>query len=78
MTLNIGVPILCFMDIQKRLSGLVDAGLTQVEIGRKLKRRQSTISEMLSGKSGCKRPSADVERGIAELERMIKKRNKPM
>jgi transcriptional regulator with XRE-family HTH domain len=57
------------MNIQNNLSSLLEVGLTQVEIGRAINRSQATISEMLSGKSGCVRPSADVVEGIKKLMR---------
>lgn len=63
------------MNIQLNIKNLRNAGLTQAEIGRELKRSQATIAFMEVGKYGCTRPSADV---VAGIKRLLKKHKIPI
>ncbi|MES2319973.1 MAG: helix-turn-helix transcriptional regulator [Pseudomonadota bacterium] len=49
------------------LSSLQDDGLTQSEIGEAIGCSQSTISDMMTGKSGLTRPSYKIISGLEAL-----------
>lgn len=55
------------MNIPYTISGLRKAGLTQTEIGKVIGLKQTSVSDMESGKSGIKRPSHVVVAGLAKL-----------
>ena len=57
------------MDIVYTLSGLLQAGMTQTQIGDAIGVKQPTISDMANGKAGVKRPSSAVVIGLTELAR---------
>lgn len=55
------------MNIQHTISELLRAGLTQTQIGDAIGLKQTSVSDMKSGKSGCKRPSHEVVTGLKRL-----------
>lgn len=55
------------MDIPFTISALRKAGLTQTQIGDALGLKQPTISDLESGKSGIKRPSYVLIKGLESL-----------
>lgn len=55
------------MNIPYTISALRGAGLTQTQIGDEVGVKQSTISDMESGKSGIKRPSHRLVTGLNSL-----------
>jgi hypothetical protein len=57
------------MDIKNTITRLLSIGLTQSEIGREIKRSQSTVCELAAGKYGASRPSADVVEGLKRLQK---------
>lgn len=63
-----------FMDISFTIKSLREAGLTQTQIGQAIGLKQTSISDMESGKAGTKRPSYQV---ISGLERLAKEHNIP-
>lgn len=48
---------------------LQEDGLTQSEIGEAIGCSQSTVSDMMTGKSGLKRPSYEIVSGLELLAR---------
>jgi transcriptional regulator with XRE-family HTH domain len=57
------------MDISFTIKGLRKAGLTQTQIGDAIGLKQTSISDMESGKAGVKRPSYRVISGLERLAR---------
>lgn len=49
------------------LTQLQDAGLTQTEIGDAIGCSQSTVSDMMRGKSSLKRPAYSTVAGLVKL-----------
>jgi transcriptional regulator with XRE-family HTH domain len=60
------------MDISFTIKSLRQAGLTQTQIGNAIGLRQTSISDMESGKAGTKRPSFQVIDGLARLAKKHK------
>lgn len=55
------------MDISFTIKSLRQAGLTQTQIGDAIGLKQTSISDMESGKAGTKRPSYQVISGLERL-----------
>jgi transcriptional regulator with XRE-family HTH domain len=55
------------MNIPFTISGLRKAGLTQTQIGAAIGLRQSSVSDMETGKAGIINPSAKVVSGLTNL-----------
>jgi predicted XRE-type DNA-binding protein len=55
------------MDISFTIKSLQQAGLTQTQIGDAIGLKQTSISDMASGKAGTKRPSYQVISGLERL-----------
>jgi transcriptional regulator with XRE-family HTH domain len=55
------------MDISFTIKSLREAGLTQTQIGQAIGLKQTSISDMESGKAGTKRPSYQVISGLQRL-----------
>ncbi len=62
-------PIFESMDISKILSALLDAGMTQANIGERIGISQSSISDILNRKIGICRPSHRVVAGLISLSK---------
>lgn len=65
------------MDISFTIKSLRQAGLTQTQIGNAIGLRQTSISDMESGRAGTKRPSFRVIDGLARLARKHKVPTEP-
>lgn len=65
------------MNIPFTLAELQKAGLTQTQIGDEVGLKQSTISDMLRGKAGVKRPSYSVVEGLERLAQTHKVLTEP-
>ncbi|AWL07589.1 helix-turn-helix domain-containing protein [Massilia oculi] len=65
------------MDISFTIKSLRQAGLTQTQIGNAIGLRQTSISDMESGKAGTKRPSFQVIDGLARLAKKHKVATEP-
>jgi transcriptional regulator with XRE-family HTH domain len=66
-----------FMDISFTIKSLREAGLTQTQIGAAIGLKQTSISDMESGKAGTKRPSHQVISGLERLAKKYKIRTEP-
>ncbi|WBS00242.1 helix-turn-helix transcriptional regulator [Pseudoduganella sp. SL102] len=55
------------MDISYTIKSLRQAGLTQTQIGNAIGLKQTSISDMESGRAGIKRPSYQVISGLLRL-----------
>ncbi|NYE62206.1 transcriptional regulator with XRE-family HTH domain [Duganella sp. 1224] len=55
------------MNIPFTISGLRKAGLTQTQIGDAIGLRQSSVSDMETGRAGIRNPSARVVLGLIDL-----------